>query len=77
MQHPSGSRQGRELRSGQAPEENSGAVRRQMKTPAGCRRYKMGGAKARPTKEKRPDGEVGAHFLTNNIILQNADLSSR
>ena len=77
MQHPSGSRHGRELRSGQAPEENSGAVVQTNENAGRMPALQNGGAKARPRKEKRPDGEVGAHFLTNSIILQNADLSSR
>jgi len=77
MQHPSGSRHGRELRSGQAPEENSGAEVQTNENAGRMPALQNGGRQSAPYKRKTPRREVGAQFLTNNIILQNADLSSR
>ena len=77
MQHPTGSRQGREssVRAGTGREFGRRGCR-QMKRRQDAGATKWGGAEARATKEKRPDGEVGAQFPTKNIILQNVDLSS-
>ena len=54
MQHPSGSRHGRELRSGQAPEENSGAEVQTNENAGRMPALQNGGRQSAPYKRKTP-----------------------
>ena len=68
MQHPTGSRQGRELRSGQAPEENSGAVVQTNENAGRMPALQNGGAPKRALQKKNaPTGKSGRTFL--QIVL--------